>query len=117
MSSCFRVTMHFHHCCAIRRRQVASADPWVQDVVCCKPLMVAESSSCGCSAACLGPLRRWLLGYPVVYLVTANTVDMAAAALSAADAVLVQLRADCLVRLAMQGHAYRPMCQRQHSPP
>ena len=49
----------------------------------------------------------------MVYLVTANTVDMAAAALSAADAVLVQLRADCLVRLAMQGHAYRPMCQRQ----
>lgn len=43
---------------------------------------------CGCS---------WLLGYPAVYLVAPESVDMAAAALSAADALLVQLHVPCLV--------------------
>ncbi len=41
---------------------------------------------------------RCLLGYPAVYLVTAEGVDAAADALSAGDRVLVQLHVRALVR-------------------
>lgn len=49
---------------------------------------------------------RWLLGYPVVYLVEEKTVDKAAASLSSSDAVLTQFHIPCLVS---QSHAPPPL--------